>query len=468
MRPAVELLRTSDIQETCRIAVAELAAVHGLLPSVYLERGGRLRCQAVQGYWQVRDGIAPGTGVIGEVFRTGRESVVDGGAALDTGYLPAAEAVVAEIALPLHCGDHVVGVLNVESQRVIDRAEIELIRETAELLDRRLTELGGLPPESAAQRLVRHVARIATLPESEAVELELLEAAVDVVTLDSAMLLRVDVDGNVRAGHAIGPLAPTLLEASAESLAAVAGFVTDGTSAYTVGTGGGAPAGLLAVRGAGVGALGAVKVGEHRILLIAGMAESPPSTDEMERLELLALHSAVVLRTVASVSALRAEAASDPLTGLGHHGAFHQALEELGPEARVAVLVADIDAFKTFNDRHGHPAGDVLLRSAALALGHALRRDDQLYRIGGDEFAALLHLADEAEALDIARRLHGTFTAGDLGVGVSVGVAVRDPGEGLAAALARADGALYAVKRAGRDGVRLAAGAGDAAVDRQG
>lgn len=104
-----------DVQTSCRHAVDVLGAVPGLLPSVYLERGGRLRCRAVHGYWQIRDGMASGTGVVGEVFRTGTESVSDGATALDPGYLPAADAVVAEIALPLHCRDRVAGVLNVES-----------------------------------------------------------------------------------------------------------------------------------------------------------------------------------------------------------------------------------------------------------------------------------------------------------------------------------------------------------------
>lgn len=445
-----------DAQQACRAVVDELAAVDGLLPSVYLERGGRLRCQAVEGYWQIRDGMAPGTGVIGEVFRTGCESVSDGTASLAPGHLPAADAVVAEVALPLCCGERVAGVLNVESQRVILPAELARIRDLTRWLETELTALGGLPPESAAQRLVRHAARIAAVADADAVERELLEAAVDVLAMDSAVLLRSNRADGVRAGPAIGPLAATLAGASQESLAAVAAFVHDGASAYTVGSGGGAPAGLLAVRGAGVGALAAVTVGEQRILLVAGSAKVPPTTDEMELLELLALHAAVALRTAASVHALRVEAATDPLTGLGHNRSFHQAFEAMGSGIGVAVLVADIDGFKAYNDARGHPAGDRLLRAAADALAGSLRRDDVLYRIGGDEFAALLRVDNADEALEVAQRVHAGFGAAELGIGVSVGVALREPGESEVSALARADRALYAVKRDGRDGVRLA------------
>ena len=73
-----EVEEAEDAARACAAVVDALAAVPGLLPSAYLERGGRLRCQAVRGYWQVRDGIPPGTGVIGECFRTGRPSIVTG------------------------------------------------------------------------------------------------------------------------------------------------------------------------------------------------------------------------------------------------------------------------------------------------------------------------------------------------------------------------------------------------------
>lgn len=454
-----DIEEAQDARGACEAAVSALAAVPGLLPSAYLERGGRLRCQAVRGYWQVRDGIPPGTGVIGEVFRTGLESAVTGDAPLDPHYLAAAEAVEAEVALPLRCGERVVGVLNVEAQRPIVPREVALVREIADLLAVRLCALGAPLAESAPQRLVRHAAAIAGLHDERAVEEALLAAAVDLMLLDSAMLLRVRGPDLVRPGPAVGPLADELRDAGDRVLGAVARYVTDGTSAYSVAEGGGdATAGVQLLRAVGVGALAAVPVDAERILLVAGRTLVPPATDEIELLELLALQAAVALRTVSSVQALRVQAASDPLTGLGHHRTFHQALAALGATSAAAVVVADIDGFKSYNDAHGHLAGDRLLRETATALSAVLRRNDMLYRIGGDEFAALLQVSGPAEALHVGSRLRGAIAGSGLGVTISVGIALPQPGESDTDTLSRADRALYAVKATGRDGVRLAAG----------
>jgi diguanylate cyclase (GGDEF)-like protein len=92
----------------------------------------------------------------------------------------------------------------------------------------------------------------------------------------------------------------------------------------------------------------------------------------------------------------------------------------------------------------------------AAALSGALRRGDTLFRIGGDEFAALLVVADADEAIEAGARLRQAVNDADLGVTISIGVAVPVQGESDAALLARADRALYRVKDAGRDGVAIA------------
>jgi diguanylate cyclase (GGDEF)-like protein len=86
----------------------------------------------------------------------------------------------------------------------------------------------------------------------------------------------------------------------------------------------------------------------------------------------------------------------------------------------------------------------------------ALRRGDRLFRVGGDEFAALLAVESAEQALGAAVRLREAVLEARLGVTVSVGVAVPQAGETDAALLARADRALYSVKAADRDGVALA------------
>ena len=103
---------------------------------------------------------------------------------------------------------------------------------------------------------------------------------------------------------------------------------------------------------------------------------------------------------------MRVRADQDALTGLRNHGAFQRELgEAVEAGSPFAVLMLDLDAFKTFNDAMGHPAGDGLLTSFADAMSAATRDDDRLYRYGGDEFAAILPGADRMVAHEIAERI---------------------------------------------------------------
>src|SRR4051812_38042630 len=154
------------LRAACTVAVDHLAR-RGLLPSVYLEQGGRLRCQAVRGYWQIYDGMPPSAGVIGRTFRTG-ETTEGADTATHPDFLHSVPSVVAERCVPLVIAERTVGVLNVEaSTRLDDGARWELDR-CADLLARRIAQLGG--PEGAvlpAQRLARAVGRISTLEDPE-------------------------------------------------------------------------------------------------------------------------------------------------------------------------------------------------------------------------------------------------------------------------------------------------------------
>lgn len=145
---------------------------------------------------------------------------------------------------------------------------------------------------------------------------------------------------------------------------------------------------------------------------------------------------------------------SDPLTGLRHHRPFEERLRASSP-GRTAVLALDVDEFKKVNDQYGHEAGDHALVTLVHALTRALRGDDQLYRIGGDEFAVVVDVGNMAEAISIARRL--LIAARRAGRTISVGTALRLPGESGRETLLRADKALYEAKRAGRNTARVAA-----------
>jgi diguanylate cyclase (GGDEF)-like protein len=447
----------TDAAAAAAAVVDHVAGDTRLLPAVYLARGGRLRCAALRGYWQARDGMPPSAGIIGRAYRTATEVVVPDVTASDD-YLEANPGVRAEAGFPVLAAGDVVGVLNIESREPLRDGDLEDLRECAAALGRRIAALGGLPTESDTQRLLRHVAEMAALQDADAVTDALLGAALDLVPLDSALLARTTATGGLTPARAIGPLAAVLREARHEPLVA---WVQDGISCLTVGSPDApAAANLADLRAAGVETLVAVGLfAQGEMLGALVLASGEPAivdSDDVELLEQVATHAAACLRTVELLTSLRERAASDPLTGLGHHATFHEALASSHRRPTTAVVVCDIDGFKRLNDTYGHGHGDRVLCGVADAMSSALRRGDRLFRIGGDEFAALLAVESKSEALGAAARLRAAVNEARLGVTVSVGVAVPQAGESDPALLARADRALYTVKAGGRDGVALA------------
>ena len=127
----------------------------------------------------------------------------------------------------------------------------------------------------------------------------------------------------------------------------------------------------------------------------------------------------------------------------------------------LAALMLDIDHFKRVNDRHGHGAGDDVLREVARRIQDAVREIDLPARYGGEEFAVLLPDTRAAKAQEVAERIREVVGAtpidtrrGALSVTISAGVAVLDQDRGdLTTLLEAADGALYAAKEGGRNRV---------------
>ena len=150
---------------------------------------------------------------------------------------------------------------------------------------------------------------------------------------------------------------------------------------------------------------------------------------------------------------------TDSLTGLGNRRALYRELETAAGRARdngrsISLLAMDLDRFKLVNDRHGHAAGDSLLRALAEVLGSHCRSDDRLFRLGGDEFVMLLDDCDEPGATALAQRLRSSvheldFSHGQqpVRVGISVGVAAEAAPESWEVLLERADQALYRSKQ---------------------
>jgi diguanylate cyclase (GGDEF)-like protein len=174
-------------------------------------------------------------------------------------------------------------------------------------------------------------------------------------------------------------------------------------------------------------------------------------------LSALVLVRMVGLLNIVQVQAVRlsALARSDSLTGAPNRRTWDHELprscvasRERGTTLCVAIL--DLDRFKAYNDTHGHQAGDRLLREAVAAWTEALPEDALLARYGGEEFAILV---PGVGADEVQRMLHQLRAVTPGGQTFSAGVALWDPRTEPATAVAGADEALYAAKRAGRDRV---------------
>jgi diguanylate cyclase (GGDEF)-like protein/PAS domain S-box-containing protein len=160
----------------------------------------------------------------------------------------------------------------------------------------------------------------------------------------------------------------------------------------------------------------------------------------------------------------------DALTGLLNRRGFDAQLTRACAQARrhgvpTTVLVIDLDNFKLVNDRFGHVAGDRLLCRVVQGLLKRVRAGDTIARLGGDEFAIIAPFASPGDAEGIAVELLGVVreagrdaTDGEIEITASIGVApLGPPGRDANDAHDAADAAMYEAKRAGGDGVRVAA-----------
>ncbi|MDF1597967.1 MAG: EAL domain-containing protein [Acidimicrobiia bacterium] len=179
----------------------------------------------------------------------------------------------------------------------------------------------------------------------------------------------------------------------------------------------------------------------------------------------VSLENGKLVDSLASLTELKEElkhqALHDSLTGLANRANFSlkvtEALDAITPDASVAVMFLDLDDFKSVNDSLGHAAGDQLLIEVAARLQAVCRADDEVARIGGDEFAVLVPVArDEAGVEALATRmvesLNMPFAIEDRQVvtRASIGVAFARPDDGPRELLSNADAAMYAAKHQGK------------------
>lgn len=215
----------------------------------------------------------------------------------------------------------------------------------------------------------------------------------------------------------------------------------------------------------------AVGVGFALCLLVAVVAIAHPS--DFSHNPAIVFGPAGMIVAVAMLSTAlmrsdlehRSEAVVDQLTGMLNRKALATRAQELGQQSEVtgqpvALIVGDLDCFKTVNDTHGHARGDAALTEVAYVLRKALRAFDLAYRLGGEEFVVLMPGATAPEAGELAETLRAAVAAEPLAGGVeltmSFGVS-GSPGGGAFeydSVFAEADAALYEAKRAGRNRVR--------------
>lgn len=165
----------------------------------------------------------------------------------------------------------------------------------------------------------------------------------------------------------------------------------------------------------------------------------------------------------------------DPLTGAWNRRALLEQCERsLALDRRQrrpsSLLLVDADHFKHVNDTYGHEAGDAVLRELVRRMHEVLRSEDIVGRLGGEEFVALLPGTAEAGACEVAERMRAAMQAEnffcrgeEIPLTISIGVGERETGEAdIAALVQRADRAMYAAKRAGRNRVVAASTLRDA------
>nr|WP_210313218.1 GGDEF domain-containing protein [Rhodopseudomonas rhenobacensis] len=169
-----------------------------------------------------------------------------------------------------------------------------------------------------------------------------------------------------------------------------------------------------------------------------------------------------------NLEAIRAESLTDPLTGLSNRKHFDRAVDDAvrcaaASRQPLALLMIDIDHFKTFNDTYGHLTGDQVLRLVGLSLKQSINGQDIMARYGGEEFAVVLPNTTLLQAIAVAENIRQTVTSKELKkkstgeilgrVTISVGVSTLRADDDTDALIERADTCLYAAKRNGRNRV---------------
>jgi diguanylate cyclase (GGDEF)-like protein len=212
-----------------------------------------------------------------------------------------------------------------------------------------------------------------------------------------------------------------------------------------------------------------IRLGTEVIGTVALAPREAPHPKDIELVSIVARELAGPLRIAALVEESQRLATTDPLTGLMNRRAFTAAAQREVERATrykspFAVLMLDVDRFKSINDSRGHSSGDAVLAAIGRLLGTLLRKLDFVGRWGGEEFTVALPSTDIEGAAIVAERIRAAIAAmavkdarrDPIAVTASLGVATYREGDTVDTLVDRADRAMYVAKTSGRDRVSVA------------
>jgi diguanylate cyclase (GGDEF)-like protein len=283
-----------------------------------------------------------------------------------------------------------------------------------------------------------------------------LDAAMEIPSFDAAMLAVERQDG----APAVATRGMTPNETARPPTSGVAGTLAGTiTVSYRYGRERETPDAVLIRGGAFIPLMGR-ELRPIGTLSLFWRSDTEPSQADIELAESIATSAVPAIENARRYSEARKLAETDALTGLYNQRYFHETLRREVMRAHryqrnLALIVFDLDDFKTVNDQIGHLAGDRVLAQAADRLREAVRSVDVACRIGGDEFAVILPESSSEDADQLYRRVQNAMRGTALGdherLRMSAGITEIQHGDTAASLFERADGALYRAKELGKD-----------------
>jgi diguanylate cyclase (GGDEF)-like protein len=451
-------------------------------PSIYFRDGNVMRLGAQRGYPEPIAEIPVSVGVVGRVMRTGEAALLRDVKA-DPDYMSADARIESEVSVPVRIGDEVVGVLNVESTSArrldeTDAASLTLVADRVASALELARERETLARRAELfERLTTVSARLSESLEPGTVAETIAQAFFDVVAVDHAVTITLDpADGEYRMTAQIGGdrrfvgvrVQPG--EGMAGRAIAERRLIVDDNFERSR-----FPAAMQTVKIDRVGAAAVPLIYDDDVVGAVSLARRDPSRRfeplELEVLPLLAAQAAVAIRNAHLMTTIREASVRDPLTGLYNRRHFDASVERLIASQRrlshdqrrpVSAILFDLDHFGALNKRHGHAAGDAVLRAFAGLLRDRFRASDIVARFGGEEFVVILDGATRDDAVTIAESVRTALA--DLAIHAPGGVTLNatvsagcamlaDDAVSAAGLLEVADVGLVMAKQAGRNQV---------------